>query len=151
MTLCETSSDFMFPLTADVYYSSSKMTAYSTVQKTWVLNKNIKCSLSPASSGTNQNFKAVRTVYEQSELLSGRFKSDLRISSDDVESAFSEVIVTNIRDVNGNEIYVETSGPRANKSTIFEIANQSPFVNPFGDVEHYSVVLRRSENQGVDV
>jgi hypothetical protein len=59
--------------------------------------------------------------------------------------------VTNIRDRFENPIYLETSGPRNGKSTLFEIATQAPFVNPFGTVEYHKVVLRRSENQGADV
>jgi hypothetical protein len=46
---------------------------------------------------------------------------------------------------------METSGPRAGKSTIFEIATNEPFVNPFGNVEYYKLILRRSENQGAEV
>lgn len=151
MTICEDCPDFMFPLKADVYYAITEVTAYNTIQKTWVLDKTVVCQVEPSSSGNNQDIKVVRAVYEHSEILSGRVKTDIRTSTREVDNAFSNVIVTNIRDVNNNEIYVETSGPRANKSTIYEIAGQSPFINPFGDVEYYSIVLRRSENQGVDV
>lgn len=150
MTICE-ATDFIFPLQADVYYAMTESSAYGNAVKTWVLDKTVACSLQQSDSQGKQNNRVVQSVITESETLVGRLRSDIRVSDRDVANAFSNTIVTNIRDVNGNHIYVETSGPRAGKSTIFEIATQSPFVNPFGDVEHYSIVLRRSENQGVDV
>jgi len=68
-----------------------------------------------------------------------------------IDNAITNVIVTNIKDKNCNPIYLETSGIRNGKSTIFEIATQEPFVGPFGNVEYYKVILRRSENQAADV
>ena len=87
----------------------------------------------------------------QESLLLGRVKSDIRVSSRDSRNSITNIIVTNIRDRNCNEIYVETSGPRAGKPTIFEVATSEPFVGPFGGVEYYKIVIRRSENQAVDV
>ena len=86
-----------------------------------------------------------------SKLLLGRVRTDPRISSLEEKQSINNVIITNIRDKNCNEIYIETSGPRAGKSTIFEIATSNPFVGPFGNVEYYQLVIRRSENQAVDV
>jgi hypothetical protein len=34
---------------------------------------------------------------------------------------------------------------------LFEIATYEPFVGPFGVVESYNVIIRRSENQTGDV
>jgi hypothetical protein len=138
-------------LIADVYYAISDSTAYGTISKTWVLDKTVLCNVEPTASLNKQDIKPVRGVYERSELLSGRVKTDIRKSSREIDNAFSNVIVTNIRDINDNEIYVETSGPRSGKSTIYEIASQTPFLNPFNSIDYYSIVLRRSENQGVDV
>jgi hypothetical protein len=73
------------------------------------------------------------------------------MSSLESKNSITNVIVTNIRDKNCNDIYTETSGPRSGKSTIFEIATQDPFVGPFGSVEYYKLIIRRSENQAVDV
>lgn len=151
MTDCEDCPDFLFPLKADVYYAISETTAYGVISKTWVLDKTVVCNVETTKDANKQDIKPVRAVYERSEILSGRVKTDIRKSTREIDNAFSNVIVTNIRDVNDNHIYIETSGPRANKSTIYEIAAQMPFINPFGTVDYFSLVLRRSENQGVDV
>jgi hypothetical protein len=146
------STDFIFPMKADVFYAIMDTTAYGNVAKTWVLDKTIACSFTPpvltATTGAqvspdpNIKFKGI---------LEGRVKKDIRVSQRDISNAITNVIVTNIRDKNDLEIYLETSGTRAGKSTIFEISSQNPFLNPFGDVEYYSVTVLRSENQGVDV
>jgi hypothetical protein len=87
----------------------------------------------------------------QDGLLMGRVKDDIRFSSRDAGNAITNVIITNIRDKNCNPLYVETSGPRAGKSTIFEVATNEPFAGPFGNVEYFKLVVRRSENQAADV
>jgi hypothetical protein len=81
----------------------------------------------------------------------GRVKSDIRFSSTENKNSITNIIVTNIKDRNLNEVYLETSGPRAGKSTLFEVATVEPFVGPFGSPEYYKVVVRRSENQAVDL
>jgi hypothetical protein len=81
----------------------------------------------------------------------GRTKADIRFSSKNNQNSITNVIVTNIKNKDLNEIYVETAGPRAGKSTLFEVATVEPFTGPFGEVEYYRVVLRRSENQATDL
>jgi len=149
VSICET-PDFMFPMMADVYYPITETTAYGNVTKTWILDKTIVCSFNEAGVSYKEDIKPDPDIKTEMLLL-GRVKKDIRISSVDAKNAATNVVITNIRDQFGNPIYIETSGPRNGKSTLFEIGTQAPFVNPFGTVEYYKVVLRRSENQGVDV
>ena len=149
MAICE-STDFIFPLQADVYYAITTNTAYGNVTKTWVLDKTIACSFNDASPKAKEKITPDPDVKFENVLL-GRTKNDIRLSKREVANAATNIIVTNIRDKSGIEIYTETSGPRSGRSTIFEIAALSPFVGPFGDVEYHAITLRRSENQGVDV
>lgn len=143
-------SDFMFPLVADVYYPIVEQSAYGNIKKTWVLDRNISCNFNIAGSATKE--EVIPNVdLKQESLLLGRVREDVRISSRKDENAITNVIITNIRNANGTHIYLETTGPRKGKSTIFEIATQQPFVGPFGSVEYYKLVIRRSENQAVDV
>jgi len=149
VSICET-PDFMFPMIADVYYPITENTAYGNVTKTWVLDKTVVCSFNEAGVSYKEDIKPDPDIKTDFILL-GRVKKDIRISSVDAKNAATNVVITNIRDKFGNPIYLETSGPRNGKSTLFEIGSQAPFVNPFGTVEYYKVVLRRSENQGADV
>lgn len=149
MTICE-SPDMMFPMYADIYYPITENTAYGNVKKTWVLDKTIVCSFNEAGVSYKEDIKPDPDIKTDFILL-GRVKKDIRISSDDKKNSATNVLITNIRDQANNSIYNETSGIRNGKSTLFEIATQAPFVNPFGSIEYYKVVLRRSENQGADV
>ena len=149
MPTCETTS-FTFPLLADIHYPIVEQTALGSIKKQWIHDKTLSCSLTTAGSAMAEDVKPNVNITKEVILL-GRFRSDIRLSSTDARNAITNILITNIRDTNGNEIYVETSGPRSGKSTLFEVATNEPFINPFGSVEYYKVVLRRSENQGTDV
>lgn len=148
-TICET-PDFAFPMLADVYYPIVEQGAYGNVSKNWVLDKTIACSLTVGGTAMKEDIRPEVNILQDS-LLIGRVKKDIRVSALGENNSLTNVIITNIRDKNGVELYTETSGIRNNKSTIYEVATQSPIVGAFGDVEYYSLVLRRSENQGADV
>ena len=84
-------------------------------------------------------------------MLVGRTKSDIRISSRESKNSLTNILISDIRDQEGNLVYMETSGVRSGKGTLFEIATYEPFVGPFGVVESYKLVIRRSENQSGDL
>lgn len=148
---CGSQTDFMFPIEADIYYPIVEQSAgYGTVKKTWVLDRSIGCNLSQAGPDSKESVRP-NVDLTQDMVLVGRVRDDIRVSSRENKNAITNVIVTNIRDKNCSPIYLETSGPRAGKSTIFEIASNHPFVGPFGSVEYYKIVLRRSENQAADL
>lgn len=147
--ICET-TDFLFPMLADVYHPIVEQGAYGNVSKTWVLDRTIACSFASASAGSKEEI-IPNVDLTQSSLLVGRVRTDIRVSSQEDPNAITNVILTNIRDASGMPIYMETAGVRKNKSTIFEIATQQPFSGPFGGIEYYKVILRRSENQAADI
>lgn len=146
---CDT-PDFIFPMTAEIFYPMVEQNAYGAVSKTWVLDKKIVGNFSPAGSSTREELVPNVNI-TQNTLLICRIKGDIRVSKNSSPTSLTNVIVTNIKDSTGAEIYVETAGPRSGKSTIFEIATQEAQIDPFGGgVQYYKVVLRRSDNQGAD-
>jgi hypothetical protein len=147
---CGDKTDFMFPMEADIYYPIVDQGSLGNVKKTWILDKSVAISVNPAGSAFKEEVVPNVNITKDM-LLIGRVRNDIRISSRESGNAITNIIVTNIKDKNCNPIYTETSGPRAGKSTIFEIATQEPFSGPFGNVEYYKIILRRSENQAVDV
>jgi len=147
--ICE-QPDFIFPMQADIYYPIVEQGTYGNVKKTWILDKTIAANFNAAGSATKEEVTPNVNITQKTSLI-GRAKTDLRISSLDAPHSITNIILTNIRDKNCNEIYIETSGPRSGKSTIFEIATQEPYVGPFGGIEYYNLVIRRSENQAVDL
>jgi hypothetical protein len=149
MVYCET-PDFIYPMQADVFYPIVEQGAYGDVKKLWVLDKTIIGNFAFSGSALKEEVKPNVNITQQSLVLA-RVKTDIRVSSRDVNNSITNILITNIRDKSGNYIYNETSGPRAGKSTIFEIATVEPFVGPFGGVEYYKLVIRRAENQAANV
>ena len=147
--VCEKTNVF-YPLLADIYYPIIDQGPYGNVSKNWMLDATIACSFAPATSKTKQEVVPNVNITLNTQLI-GRTRTDVRISSQNSGNSITNIILTNIRDSSGVPIYVETSGPRVGKSTIFEIATNEPIVGAFGKVEDYKVVIRRSENQAVDV
>lgn len=146
---CET-TDFMYPMLADIYYPVVEQGAYGNLKKQWVLDRSITCNFSGAGDAASEEVTPNVNISKESVLL-GRTKTDARISSSNARNAITNILVTNIRTNQQNNIYMETSGSRDGKSTLYEIASNEPIVGPFGNVEYYKVVLRRSENQASDL
>jgi hypothetical protein len=147
MPTCET-VDFIYPLLADIYYPMVEQGAYGNVSKKWVLDKTIASSFNPPSSRFKEDVNSEAMLNIDNSLI-GRVKNNITQSSQDSSYSLTNIIVTNIRDKNGNSIYNESAGPRSGMPTIFEIATFNPIVGPFGTLEYYKVVVRRSENQAV--
>ena len=148
MESCE-DTDFMYPMKADVYYPIVEQGAYGNVQKTWVFNKTIICNFS--KDGTVDEEVKPNVNITLKKVLMGRTKRDIRFSQEENTEAITNVVITNIRTRTDVPLYIETSGIRAGKSTIYEIESQSPIIGPFGDPDYYALAIRRSENQSSDI
>ena len=148
MESCE-DTDFMYPMKADVYYPIVEQGAYGNVQKTWVFNKTVVCNFS--KDGTVDEEVKPNVNITLKKVLMGRTKRDIRFSQENNTEAITNVVITNIRTRTDVPLYIETSGVRAGKSTIYEIESQSPIIGPFGDPEYYALAIRRSENQASDI
>jgi hypothetical protein len=146
---CE-DTDLVFPLTADIYYPIVSQSAYGDINKKWVLDRTVACFFAPGSRKSTPEVTADIELI-QDNLLIGRARKDIRFSKDGLQNAITNVLITNIKDGYGNELYKETSGVRQGKSTIFEVASNEPIVGPFKNIEFWRVLIRRSENQGADV
>lgn len=149
MTTCE-SVNFLYPLLADVYYPIVEQAAYGNIKKQWVLDKTIASNFNSVGSAGKEEITPNVNITRES-LLIGRVRTDIRLSTAESRNSVTNILISNIRDSSGNSVYNETSGPRTGKPTIFEIATMEPYVGPFGSVEFYKLIIRRSENQAVDV
>jgi hypothetical protein len=148
MESCE-DTDFMYPMKADVYYPIVEQGAYGNVQKTWVFNKTVVCNFS--KDGTVDEEVKPNVNITLKKVLMGRTKRDIRFSQENNADAITNVVITNIRTRTDVPLYIETSGVRAGKSTIYEIESQSVIIGPFGEPEYYALAIRRSENQASDI
>jgi hypothetical protein len=149
MASCE-STDFMYPLLADIYYPIVEQSAYGNVKKQWVLDRTIAIALNPAGRKYAQQLQTNANITIDNSLV-GRTRKNLLSSSDEAPVALTNILLTNVRDASGNIIYDESSGIRVGKATLFELATFTPIVGPFGSIEYYKIVVSRSDNQAADI
>ena len=147
--ICE-STDFMFPMQADIFYPIVEQGAYGDLKKIWMIDRTVACYFAHAGSANKEEITPNVNI-TQKNLLVGRSKTDLRISTLDANNSVTNIVISNVKDKNGNIVYLETSGIRSGKATLFEIASIQPFIGPFGSIEYYNILMRRSENQAVDL
>lgn len=140
--------DFLYPMKADIYYPIITQNDYGQANKNWVFDRTVTCNATPVGGAGTEEIKPEVFIQYKDKLVS-RTKTDLRISSSNQLNAETNILITNIRSVNDLIIYKETAGPRAGKGTIYEVGTLEPFVGPFGDIEYYKMMWRRSENQDV--
>ena len=143
--ICEP-NDFLHPMCADVYYSITTQGSFGEIKKEWLLDRTIACNAAPFGRKGLEELDP-KMVTQLNNKLNARSLTDLRTSSLEKSYGITDILVTNIRDKHENLIYKETSGIRAGKGTIYEIATVQPFVGPFGNVESYQMVWRRTDSQ----
>jgi len=147
--ICET-TDFIYPLLADIYYPIVEQGAYGNLKKQWVLDRVVACFFNPAGRKFKEDVIINPNITIDNAIV-GRVRNDITENNGNELYSITNIIITNIRDAQGNSIYNESSGPRKGQSTIFEISTSNPVVGPFGKVDYYHLVINRSDNQAVDL
>lgn len=147
--ICE-KTDFIYPMLADIYYPIITQSQNGQVKKQWILDRTIACNASPLGGIRGDEEVNPKAFIQRSGELVARSKTDLRISSKDMSNSITNILITNIRDAHNNPIYIETAGVRSGKATMFEVAGLEPIVGPFGPIEYYKMLWKRTDNQAVD-
>ena len=143
--ICEP-NDYVHPMCADLYYAIGTQGDFGEIKKQWVLDRTIACNAVPFVRKGIEELDP-KMISQLNNKLNCRSLTDIRISSLDKPYAITDILITNIRDTHNNIIYKETSGIRSGKGTIYEIATIQPFVGPFGNIDSYQMVWRRTESQ----
>lgn len=145
--LCET-TDFIYPMLADIYFPMITQSSYGQPKKEWVFDRTVAINAEPLTRKAIQDMQP--SVWLQLEgKLSARVKKDPRKDSNGTNYALTNILVANLRMPNQEIAYLETSGPRNGKGTIFEIATIDPFIGGLQSIEYYQMLLRKAENQSV--
>lgn len=147
MNSCET-TDFIYPMKADIYYPIITQNSYGQANKEWVFDRTITCNATPVGGAGDVELKPDAFLQYDGKLIC-RSRSDIRTSSNESDNAITNILVTNIRSSTDLVIYKETAGPRTGRGTIYEVGTLEPFVGPFGNIEYYKMLWRRTENQTV--
>jgi hypothetical protein len=144
---CET-TDFIYPMKADVYYPIITQNNYGQANKEWIFDRTIVCNAANLGGPGDVELKPEAFLQYEGKLIA-RSKSDIRTSSNNADNAITNILITNIRSSSDLIIYKETAGPRSGRGTIYEVGTFEPFVGPFGEIEYYKMLWRRTENQTV--
>jgi len=141
-------TDFMYPMKADIYYPIISQTQYGQATKNWVFDRTIICNATSVGGAGQEDIKPATFLQFENKLIA-RTKVDPRVSSNNADNAITNILISNIRTANDEIIYKETAGPRSGRGTIYEMATVEPFTGPFGSVEYFKMLWRRTENQTV--
>ena len=144
---CE-STDFIYPMLADIYYPLITQSTYGQAKKEWVLDRTVAVNAESLTRKAVQDMQPAVFLQFEGKLMA-RTKKDPRVSTHEANSAITNILITNVRFPNGEIVYRETAGPRNGKGTIYEIASIEPFVGGLQTIEFYQMLWRKAENQSV--
>jgi hypothetical protein len=144
---CDT-TDFMFPMLADVYYAIISQDEYGKAVKEWIFDRTISCNAQPVTTRLQEEMSP-EVFLQLDGKLKTRSRVDVRTSTKGENNNLTNILITNVRFPGDELIYRETAGVRSGKGTIFEISTLEPFVGGLQTVEFYYMLWRRSENQTV--
>lgn len=137
-------SDLMYPMTAEIYYSTSEQSDFGEMVNEWSLDKVVNCSAikeRPDSSAVNAILS--EKFIEYNFRVNFRTPDDILKSSDDISYAPTDILITNIKDPSGKVVWFEMS----EEPTVFEIGNVEPMFDVFHNFFGYRILLRRADDQ----
>lgn len=133
----------LFNMNLDIYYASGKQDKYGKVQKKWTLDQTLRGF---AETITTEDLS--KTFFEYRGKLIARTQQDPRTSINGFQYPITDILITDIRDVKTYQhFYLETSGERKGKSTLYEISGIEPHVGPFNKIEYWRLFLNRMDEQ----
>jgi hypothetical protein len=145
---CDT-TDFLYPMLADVYYAIITQNEYGKAVKDWVFDRTITCNAQPITKRTQEEISPAVFLQSDGKLIA-RSRTDIRTSTKNSNTSITNILITNVRLPGDNIVYRETAGVRNGRGTIFEVATLEPFVGGLQSIEYYYMMWRRSENQTVE-
>ena len=144
---CET-TDFLYPMLADVYYAIITQNEYGKAVKEWIFDRTIACNAQAITKRTQEEVSPAVFLQQDGKLIA-RSRTDIRTSTKNANNNITNILITNVRLPGDNIVYRETAGARSGRGTIFEVATLEPFVGGLQSIEYYNMMWRRSENQTV--
>ena len=146
-TMVPNSWESLLPFVADVYYSTTVQTEFGEVEKTWTADRSIRVDLNASTNYKDQQVSPEQ-IFNVDDAISARTYGDIRVDSNDGLHALTDIRVMNVRGADGKFVYWETAGTRKGLSTVFEVDGFTPHTDPWGVVDHISIVIRRCPDQG---
>jgi len=150
-----TLDDILFPMTADVYYSSTQQQDYGNISKTWVFDRKVDCSV--ISELSNRGFigelttKGQDLIYDSNAFF--RTKEYLRKKTNGSYMPITAISITNIKDPAGNDVWINgqnLSNSAGAIKTKYEIKTIVPTFNYDHTLRHFRLFISKSQIQKWD-
>jgi hypothetical protein len=128
-------------MTLDVYRQfDTQNEDTGAILKEWHYYKSVSCHAKGVIGNSSTSGSGDKQVF------GNRYTNDQTIQVRTAERLTAREKVTNIRDIDGNVIWVEINFP-TDTPTVFEVMGTTPITDPFGRVVAYNSSMKRSENQ----
>lgn len=135
--------DSVLSMSLDVYRQFDQQDADTgALVKEWSYHRTVACH----AKGIISNSASARSTDKQ--IISNKYVNDQTIQVRTSERLTLREKITNIRDSDGNPIWVELNYP-SDTPTVFEVMGTTPITDPFGRVIGYNSTIKRSENQKI--
>lgn len=133
----------VLPMKLDIYKQiDSQNSDTGAIVKEWQYYKTLDCH----AKGVISNSATTRSSDKQ--IFNNKYVNDQIIQVRTEQRITTREKVTNIRDMQGNYIWVELDFP-TETPTVFEVMGTTPITDPFGRVIGYNSSMKRSENQQI--
>lgn len=135
-----------YPLIADIYYGTQTQNDFGEVDKAWEFSRTVPIDLNTSTNYKDQQVQPDQFFWIQ-DMLNGMVKEDVRISDNHAPYSLTNILITNVRNRQDQVVYTESAGSRVGLPTIYEVSGLLPHNDPWGNVDYFKIVLKRSELQ----
>ena len=147
--------NILYPMTADIYYAVETQSEYGNMTRTWQFDRTVNCSAVTATSGVlDAELKVKDKFFDYNSSLFFRTNEDIRKSSSGKYYPITAMAVTNMRDPNGDPVWINTENLKTKAETVktkYEVKTIIPSFDMFHNIGMYRVFLNRSANQKWDI
>lgn len=114
------------------------------MKREWIFYKTVNCHAKGIISNSATSRSSDRQVFDN------KYKNEQTIQVRTSERLTVREKITNLRDSDGINIWVELDAP-TETPTVFEIIGTTPITDPFGRIIGYNSSMKRSENQQIGI
>jgi hypothetical protein len=135
--------DSVLSMKMDVYRQlDSQDPNTGAIKKEWMFYKTVDCHAKGVISNSATSRSSDRQVFDT------KYSNEQMIQVRTSERITSREKIKGIRDMHGNQIWVELDYP-TDTPTVFEVVGTTPITDPFGRIIGYNASMKRSENQQI--
>ena len=90
-----TTTDFLYPMKADLYYPVINQTQYGQASRTWFYDRTIICNATSIGGAGTEQIKPEAFLQHENKLVA-RVKADPRKSSNETENAINNILILSL-------------------------------------------------------